>query len=528
MTRGYVALMLHAHLPFVRHPEHAFFTEELWLYEAITETYIPLLELLEGLRDDGVPARLTLSLTPTLLAMLGDPLLQTRYLERCAALAELAGQEAERSQGDPDRRALAEHYRDQLLRAASVFERLDRNLGQGFAALQRDGLLEIVTCPATHGFLPLMTAQPRAMRAQIQIAVDHHQRSLGCRPPGIWLGECGYVPGVDAMLREAGLRYFFVDTHALLFASSRPVYGVYAPVFTPTGVAALARDTTASRQVWSATEGYPGDPVYRDFYRDLGFDLPLAQVAPYIHPDGIRLATGLKFQRITGRGVDLADKAPYQLEPARARAVEHARHFVAARQSQVEELAAAMDRPPLVVCPYDAELFGHWWYEGPIFLDAMFRCAAEQPDALTFVTPSAYLDAQPTQQVATPAASSWGDRGYNEVWINPSNDWIYPHLDRAAARMSKLAVHFQEPSELERRALNQAARELLLAQASDWAFIMRSGTAVSYAEQRTREHLQFFFRLADDLEAGGVHAGFLSGLENRDNLFSDLDYRVYA
>ena len=187
----------------------------------------------------------------------------------------------------------------------------------------------------------------------------------------MWLGECGYVPGVDELLREAAIRYFFVDSHGILFADRRPVYGVYAPLYCPSGVAAFGRDMESSEQVWSAKEGYPGDRHYRDFYRDIGFDLPLDYIKPYIHPEGHRVYTGIKYHAITHN--QLHDKWVYDPDIARGKAGLHASHFRGNREKQVQHLAAHMDRPPIIISPYDAELYGHWWYEGPLFLGDLFR-----------------------------------------------------------------------------------------------------------------------------------------------------------
>jgi len=528
MEKGYVTLMLHAHLPFVRHPEHAFFTEELWLYEALTETYIPLLHMMEGLQRDGVDFRLTMSITPPLVSMLQDGLLQERYSHHINKLVELAEKEIDRTSKEPRLRSLAHMYRDRFAAARSTFDRYQRNLVNGFRAIQDAGQLEIITCPATHGFLPLMNQNTRAMRGQIVVAADHYERAFGRRPEGIWLGECGFVPGVDALLRDVGIRYFFVDTHAILFGTQRPVYGVFAPIFTPAGVAAFGRDVESSKQVWSAKEGYPGDPVYRDFYRDVGFDLDLDYVGPYIHPDGIRLPTGIKYHRVTGEGIDLGAKELYDPHEAWEHAADHAGNFMFNREKQIEHLAEHMDRKPIVVCPYDAELFGHWWYEGPMFLDFFFRKVAYDQLSIAPITPAEYLDEYPTNQLSIPAASSWGYQGYNEYWLNGSNDWVYPHLHKAAERMVELAERFRAPSDLERRALNQAVRELLLAQSSDWAFIMKTDTAVPYALKRTRDHIERFTRLYNDLMADGLHEGFLASIESMDSIFPDVDYRVYG
>jgi len=524
VAQGYVAIVLHAHLPFVRHPDDPTVMEERWLHEAITGCYLPLVDTFEALLRDGVRVRCTVSLSAPLVSMLADELLQARYTAHLDALIALAERETLRTRGAPAERRLAVMYRERFGRLRAVWRRHERSLVSAFARLQDAGAIELITSTATHAFFPVLDRNRDAIRAQIDVAASLYEEHFGRRPPGMWLGECGYVPGVDELLCRAGVRYCFVDGHALALADRAPAYGVYAPIFCPSGVAAFGRDPESSEQVWSAKQGYPGDPRYRDFYRDIGFDLPAEHVAPFVHPEGHRMATGIKYHAITHEA--LHDKRLYDPDAARARVGEHAAHFRHARRRQIDRLAPGMDRPPLVVCPYDAELFGHWWYEGPQFLEQVYRHLHRQRD-IQMVTPLEYLERHPECEIAQPPLSSWGAKGYADVWLNPSNDWIYPHLDMAAERMVELAARFDAPTALEKRALAQAARELMLAQSSDWPFIMTTGTAVEYAKRRVRDHLARFTYLYDGLLARTLEDDVVAEFEVRDNLFPDVDYRVY-
>ncbi len=527
MKKGFLSLVLHAHLPYVRHPEHADMMEERWLFEAITETYIPLIDAFEGMLADGVNFRLTMSLTPPLIGMLTDPLLQERYEKHLNLVIELAEKEVDRTRWMPEFHGTAQMYRGKLYRAREIFARTyGRNLVAAFRKFQDLGNLEIITCCATHGYLPLMELYRPAVRAQIEQAVRDYEKHLGRRPRGIWLAECAFNPGDDKVLADHGIRFFFTDAHGVLHAHPRPRYGVFAPIYTPSGVAAFARDLESSKQVWSAEEGYPGDFDYREFYRDVGYDLDLDYIRPYIHESGIRLNTGIKYYRITTR--ESNHKEPYNHTVAMAKAATHAGHFMWCREKQVEHLCGLMgDRPPIVVSPYDAELFGHWWYEGPDFINFLLRKVACDSQTLELITPSEYLGRFPKNQVAMPSMSSWGHKGYHEVWLEGSNDWIYRHLHKAAERMIQLADRFSEAEGTRRRALNQAARELMLMQASDWAFIMKTGTTVPYAVKRTKDHCVRFTRLYHDILQDRIDEGWLSELEWRDNIFPDIDYRIY-
>jgi 1,4-alpha-glucan branching enzyme len=528
MPLGYLCLILHAHLPYVRHPEYNDFLEEDWFYEAITETYIPLLEVFDGLERDGVEWRLTMSITPTLAGMLADPLLQYRYVRHVDNLIALAGKEIERTRWQLEFNPLARMYHERLTRARDLFvKQYSNNLVNGFRRFFEAGKLEIITCAATHGFLPLMDVNHNTQRAQIELGAREFQRHFGRRPQGIWLPECGYIPGVDEMLRDAGIRYFFTDTHGVLFAEPRPKYGVYAPIRCPrSGVAVFGRDTESSKQVWSALEGYPGDYQYRDFYRDVGFDLDYEYLKPHLHESGIRTHLGLKYYKITGR---TDHKLPYERQPALDKAADHAGNFMFNREKQVEWLSGAMDgRPALIVAPYDAELFGHWWFEGPDWINYLLRKIHYDQQSVKTITAPEYLDRYPKIQNCQPSLSSWGHKGYCEVWLEGTNDWIYPHLHEDADRMVELARQHAAPGALERRALNQAARELLLAQSSDWAFIMKTGTMVEYAHDRTRTHVLNFNHLYDQIKQNAIDEPWLSEVERRHNVFPDIDYRLFA
>jgi 1,4-alpha-glucan branching enzyme len=407
--------------------------------------------------------------------------------------------------------------------------------------LAQTGALEIIASAATHGLLPIVQQQSRqAARAQVLIGRDMHVDVFGAEPAGFWLPECGYAPGLECTLQEANLRWFVLDAHGLLFAKPRPCRSIYAPYYTPAGPAAFARDPHAGRQVWSANEGYPGDPVYREFYRDIGFDLPTEHLGSIAR--GTRKFSGVKYHRITGPG---NEKQLYDRTAAANAAVKHAIHFLEQRREQILGIGE-LGFTPIIIAPFDAELFGHWWFEGPIFLEQFIRCTAKQPE-LRLTTPSEYLAEHPTQQIVKPAASTWGENGHLAVWLDPSNAWIYAQLKAALQKMSKLArkyaleiaaqplgspgtVFAGDPPapQFADRVLKQLARELLLAQSSDWAFLMKTRTAREYATQRTIDHLARFNRLHDQFVATMINEEFLRDCEWRDNIFPNVNWRYYA
>ena len=525
MQKGFLIFALHAHLPYVRHPEYEDFFEEHWLFEAISETYLPLLRAFDRLEQDEVPWKLTLSISPTLITMLEDPVLQQKYIRYTERLLDLIEKEEKRTAGSVGYERILRMYKDLYTQNLKQFkEEYGQHILKGFDFFIKKGRVEPLVTSATHAYLPLYESYPETIYAQIQAALQTQHKVFGKAPRGFWLPEMGYFPGVEDYLKDIGTEYFFVATHGILFMKKRPEYGIFAPVECPNGVVAFGRDISSSHTVWSSTEGYPGDFVYRDFYRDIGFDLPLEYIRPYL-PDGQnRVFTGLKYYAITGKE---GEKNLYDPEKATRKVVEHAENFVYTRSRVVNKMSSCMDMPPVMSCPFDAELFGHWWFEGVQWIEAVFRVLHKQ-DVMECITPSQYIKEYGTIQKGQPVFSSWGNGGYSEVWLDGGTDWLYRHTHKAVDRMIDLTDRYPEEKGLKGRALNQAAREVLLSQASDWPFIIHAGTTVSYAKRRIREHLQNFTRIYDALCSGVVSTEWLTKLEKRNIVFPELDYRIFS
>ena len=310
---------------------------------------------------------------------------------------------------------------------------------EAFKKFQDLGFLEIITCGATHGYFPILYVNEKTVRAQIGIGVQTYKKYFGRNPRGIWLPECGYVPEVDKYLKEFGIEYIITETHGVLYADPTPIYGTFAPIVSPNNVVAFARDVESSRQVWSSVNGYPGDYNYREFYRDIGYDEDYEYVKPYIASNGARVHTGIKYYRITG---DTDNKDYYDVQWAKDSAEKQAGHFLDCRNKQIENIASYMENPPIILCPYDAELYGHWWYEGPYWLYILFKKIYYDKCNFKLITPGEYIDKYPEMQVSTPCRSSWGANGYSEVWLNQENDYVHRHLHKIGDRMCELVNEF--------------------------------------------------------------------------------------
>ncbi|HEX4962863.1 MAG TPA: 1,4-alpha-glucan branching protein domain-containing protein [Thermoanaerobaculia bacterium] len=452
--KGYLLIVLNSHLPFVRHPEVERAAEEDWFFEAVYESYVPLVQRFSRLLDEAVPFQLTISLSPTLLEMLQDPLLESRCLRYGEERGLLNGREARRWAGSlvPELRRLADA-----------------------------GRVELLASCASHAYLPLWESRPEVVDLQVKLGVAHYRSVWGREPMGFWLPECGYSPGVDEVLAAAGLRFCFLDAHGLLNASPRPRFGVHAPVLSHAGVAAFGRDWHCHDLVWRKEVGYPGDPVYFDPHR-----------------------------------------GGYDPEAAFRRCDAHADHFVATCRQQVEALRLPLGRKPVLVALFDTEHFGHWWREGPQWLDLVIRKLAFDQSTVRLLGATDYLERQPSLQVVTPAASSWGYQGYGEAWLMGRNHWIYPLLFDALDNLRDVASGGWETTAGALPLLDQSIRELLLAQSSDWAFLLRAQTCEAYAAGRVRGHVERLQRLIGTLRSGNLDESWLAAVCGRDNLFAAL------
>lgn len=555
---GAFTFVLHSHLPYARLAGMWPHGEE-WVHEAIAETYVPLLNALYDLRDEGVDYRITVSVTPILAEQLADPLIVEHFLSYAEERAAWAAADIPRFEeaGDEQLRDLAIHFHHWYSRTLTSFR--DRYRGDLIGALrelQDAGLVEVSTSAATHGYLPLL-ARDSSIFGQLQTGVDAYKRHFGRAPQAIWLPECAYRPayiddsdgqdvrrpGLESFLEAQGLRVFFTETHTV--EGGRPVgkaageamglYGAvsrrysvqlseveqnepgttYEPYWVgdaPGHVAVLGRNNRTGQQVWSGDFGYPGDFHYREFHRK----------------DGV---SGMQYWRIGMPGTELGQKPPYEPGRAAERVREHARHFVGLVEELVEQYQGSTGRYGILSSNYDTELFGHWWFEGVDWLKEVLR-GLSQSTSVDLTTASAYVGEHEPARVMELPESSWGSGGTHFTWLNVDTEWMWAPIHGAERRMEALVAAHPDAEGLTRDVLNQAARELLLLQSSDWPFLVTTGQAKEYASMRFTEHVDRFNELADMLdhpdEPTGAEMDTMTALRERDNPFPEIDYRVFA
>lgn len=561
MSKGYLAFVFHSHMPYVRQAGRWPFGEEM-LHEAMAETYLPLLNTLYDLRAEGVPFRATVGITPILAEQLADADVLDHFETFLLEEIERAHDDVERFQkAEASAREaahllyLARFYEEWYRNLLQAFrERFRRDLVGAFHLLQDEGFIDVLTSAATHAYLPLME-RDSTIYAQLRTGVTSYLRHFGRLPRGIWLPECGYrpgflkaeggrevvKPGLEEFLAELNLGYTFVETHAiergrLTGKAAGDVVGPYGGLpkrkllvpleegqgaaerttFRPyyiqaSTVAVFGRDARTGKQVWSASEGYPGDFVYREFHRK----------------DDV---SGLQYWRVTGDGVGLGEKDLYDPYHAFHRAQEHAAHFVEVVREHLLGYWARSGRPGIVVAAYDTELFGHWWFEGIGWLKEVFVRLAREPDVAP-TTAGQYLEQFPPEEAIVLPEGSWGKGGDHSTWLNPETEWMWPLIHEAERRMEQLVARFPDAEGERLEVLKQAGRELLLLESSDWPFLIDTGQAVAYATDRFQGHLARFNRLcllAEKPFLDDADRDYLQECQRLDNPFLNLDYRVFA
>ena len=555
MKVGGFTFVLHSHLPYCRNAGRWPHGEE-WIHEAASETYIPLLDALYDLKDEGCHFKLTLGITPVLVEQLADPLVIQHLLEFIEDKIQRAESDIARFEKSNEGHLLylARFYLDRYRRILDSFnERFQRNLITAFKKLQDDEYIEIATSAATHAYLPLLE-RDSAIYGQLQTGKSCYKKHFGIEPSSVWLPECGYrpayyagnpgksyiKPGLETFLARLGLNCFFAETHAV--EGGEPVgkakedvigpYGgisrhyvvpltehsvptqrtTYLPYWVQTPeVAVIGRNNRTSMQVWSAEWGYPGDFNYREFHKK----------------DGI---SGLQYWKVTGAKVDLGYKDYYDPYWAAKRVEEHSSHY----SSLVEELLTSFYQETgkfgIISAAYDTELFGHWWFEGVDWLKQVLR----QISNTEFVEPTTatkFIKEHPPEDVLALSEGSWGMGGGNFTWQNADTEWIWPLIRDSSLRMEQLAAKYpQAPADI-KKILNQTARELVLLQSSDWPFLITTGQARTYAENRFSDHFKRFQKLADIADSGRVDKeaqDLCAELWELDKVFPEIDYLSFA
>jgi len=557
VEKGSFTFVLHSHLPYViGHGEWPHGMD--WLYEAAVETYLPLFTVLKAIVDDGIQPAITLGITPVLMEQLAHPRFKEGFQDyvyqkiESAKYDQLYFQELKK----PNLSNLADYWKNFYESIQETFNEIEGDLLTGFRSLKHRSGMEIITSAATHGYFPLLGTD-ESISAQVAVGIQTFEKYMDHRPKGIWLPECAYRPayswsppiggssrqraGVEEILYEHGLEYFIVDKHLIVGGENR---GVYLDRFTPlktlwsnfsrgwnpppeqknrsvfkpylvssTGteraVAAFGRHEESALQVWSAEWGYPGNPAYLDFHKK--------------HFPG-----GHKYWRVTSREATLGEKDLYHPEWIEDSLEEQAEHFVNLIVRYLETYKNETGEKGLITAPFDTELFGHWWFEGPQWLNKVLRKLPEKG-----VTPTScgkYLETNPPQETISLIEGSWGKGGFHYIWLNDWTEWTWREIYSREEQFRQIVDTYSEKRDaFIQRLLKQMARELLLLEASDWQFLISTWSARDYAEDRVNIHIQRFDELntilnncISDKKIPDYAQERLNLLENEDSIFFDI------
>ena len=564
--KGFLTFTLHAHLPYV--VNHGTWPHGMeWLHEAAAETYLPLLRVLANLERDNIRFNCNLNLSPILLEQFAHPVFIAEF-PNYVTRKIVAAREDEAffvQSGDAHLAETARYWHRFFSLALEDFRRFNGNIIAGFRHFNEIGLIDIITCGATHGYLPLLGTD-ESVRAQIRVGVDTHIRHIGEHPKGIWSPECGYRPagpwafpvdfadgsprppafdriGVEQAISESGIEFFYVDTHLIEESQRVPAspevqngsaatpphseqrhlyqpYYVASPKQTQDGPdtsektsysTVFPRDPRTAVQVWSGDTGYPADSAYLDFHKK-------------------RWPGGHRYWRVTGPRVDMNDKQPYYPHEAAERVKSHASHYV---HLVWETLNASFNDPvpPILCCPFDAELFGHWWFEGCQWLEAVARNLHDYNSGIQLISSREYLDRYPPAGFIAMHEGSWGTEGTNQVWLNPETSWTYAHVYPAELYVRDVCTAGKwRNSQQGTRILRQLCRELLLLESSDWQFLITTGAARDYAEIRFLTHNDQFKELKAIWQTYDSENAItpqqetrLNEIETRDCIFPNID-----
>ncbi len=566
MANGYFSFVLHSHLPYVI--SHGQWPHGMdWLNEAAAETYLPLVETFRKIAGQ-VRGRIgvTIGVTPILAEQLADDRFKNSFVEYLDIKITVADENREEFEkvGDSHKASLATMWRNFYLHQKRLFtDELGGDIIGALRKLQDDGVIEIITCAATHGYLPLLS-RDECVSAQIQLGASTYRKHFGTDPAGIWLPECAYRPsyewvspladegygpvkpvqrkGVEQLVSEAGIKYFLVDSHLLKggkaigvyidrFEALQKLWQQFEKAYTPRAeneqyspylphlvgdashqdpVAFFTRDPKSGLQVWSGEHGYPGDGMFLDFHKK--------------HFPG-----GHRYWRVTSAEADLADKKEYESERVDEILESQSTHFVELLAEILDGHKSGSNGDGMITAPYDTELFGHWWFEGPQWLEKVLSKLGDS--GVTPTTCADFLERTAPKDVVGLPEGSWGEGGFHYIWLNDWNRWTWRHIYKSEDRMCEVALGLTEKSSAQsHRVACQLGRELLLMESSDWQFLISTWSARDYAEARVALHSENFERLYEmlgrldrDGSTGDADWKFLEQCEQSDKVFDDLE-----
>ncbi|MBQ4496126.1 MAG: DUF1957 domain-containing protein [Spirochaetaceae bacterium] len=522
MSKKSLVIAIYAHQPYIWHKEDDFISQNEILYSAISETYLPLLNMFSDLEADGVPFKLMMCFSPSLCALLSDPTVQKCYINWLDKVIALGEAEVGRYDADDPRCALAEEQLRQSKQNKHDFEETyQQDLLSKFSYYAKKGNIELMATAATNCYLPMYVDLPQAVQAQVEVGLMSHRYYFDTAPEGFWLPYMGYTPGLESIIRPYGFFYTILDAHGLLFGSPVPMKGIFSPARCFNSLAVFARDNAAAAGFDDNPELYALKGEYRNQNRDIGFESPLDQLEGFLNKDNARLSTGYKYWANEPDAVYNAAKAFASVD-------DDADTFLDMKAKKLTQVSEQLDNTDVSsVCCFEASFFGQKWYEGIAWLESVFRKAAERDD-IKLAQCSELLENKFSLQRITPFTSAASGTGYAEDMIDHSNDWMIRYVRKAVERMIDLTTRFPSDSGLKERSLNLAAKEVLLAQSGDWPEMVKKQYFDNYASNRFRESVGAFTTVYDSLGSNSISTEWLTNMEREHKIFSWINYRAFS
>jgi 1,4-alpha-glucan branching enzyme len=526
---GVFSLMLHAHMPYCR-KSGTWPAGEEWLFEAMLETYIPLLSVFRRFQQANIQPQIMFGVVPILAEQLADPYMNEKFCIYCEDKIDRAEKDILRFSSDEKKKNVAIFYKNMFERTYHAYKQdFHRNILGSLKWLQEEGIIEVLTSAATHGFLPLLEYDS-AVYSQIHLGIQTYEKYFGNRPSGIWLPECAYRPNewskrenrerrsIDGWLADEGIKYFFVEDIGITGADfienkhkeSHPT--TYRGYKLESGVSVFGRNAVTGKQVWSPEIGYPGDPNYREFHQK-------------------DHKSGLQYWRITGSSA----KEIYSPQHAAVSISNQAEHFAHLISTKLNETQASIrECPSIIVSPYDCELYGHWWMEGVDWIENLYQRLIKNAAIQTLSLSNYVKNFSDTFSKIRMKSSTWGENSDFTVWNNPEHSWIWPYINASITEYENILTIIHDShrnlNQRDTRILRQCARELLLMEGSDWPFLLYTKQAKEYANQRFHNHHQRFNKLlwaAKNFdEPDRINDAELTQIEDIDNPWRNEDINV--
>jgi len=519
MSAKNLCLVIVAHQGYIRHldDEKQYAAENNILFSAISQTYLPLLNLFNSLKKENCPFKLSLVLSPVLCSLLDDEVVKQQYIEWLDARIAFGESEISRLSGqgvvEEEAKKTLESYRQNKI---DFMETYGQNLLRSFSSLAKKGCLELLATAGSYAFLPHYADLTEVVNAQVETGLYSHRHYFGTNPDGFWLPYMGFVPGLDTILRSYGINYTIVDTHALLFSKSKVEKGIFAPVRTDNSLILLGRDCETPGDL-TGEEGFMANPVYKDVNKDAGFELSSADLSSFLSDGMPRVATGYRYW-------SKEDGAFYNEDSAKAQAEQDAATFIAAKKAKLDRASELVGDDVNLVCTFDAELFGQSWAEGISFLETILK----NHEDLELTSCSSVISNQFIYPKIQPYPSAASGTGFGEDLLDSSNGWLLQYTRKMGERMVDLAGRFPSDTGLKARLLNLGAKELMIAQGAEWAKMLHEENDTEYVSQRFKESIRSFLMVFDALGSNTVSTEWLTDLERRHPLFPWMNYRIFS